>query len=83
MVPNIMNFDSFATNSLYFHHHLVFQGVSDFVRLERPFYPNLIKVFYLNLRILANGHLESVVDEKRIKLIPLDWLNVAYLKYES
>jgi len=52
-----MNYDLFTTSGLYFHHHLVFQGLVDFVAMDRPFYPDLIKVFYANLRISANGYL--------------------------
>jgi len=46
-----MNFQSFATLVLYFHHHLSFQGLSNFVCLNYPYYVDLIKVFYSNLKI--------------------------------
>jgi len=81
--PKIMDYDSFTTSGLYFHHHLVFQGLVDFVAMDRPFYPDLIKVFYSNLRISANGYLQSEVNKKRIKLKPDDWYNIAHLKYED
>ncbi|QCE00247.1 hypothetical protein DEO72_LG7g1535 [Vigna unguiculata] len=60
-----------------------FDGLVDFVAMDRPFYPDLIKFFYSNLRISANGYLQSEVNKKRIKLKPDDWYNIAHLKYEG
>jgi len=78
-----MNYDSFTTSGLYFHHHLVYQGLADFVSLDGPFYLDLIKVFYSNLRISGNGYLLSEVNKRRIKLKPDDWFNICHLKYEG
>ena len=78
-----MNYDSLTTSGFYFHHHLVYQGLVDFVSLDRPFYPDLIKVFYSNLRIFGNGYLLSEVNRRKIKLKPDDWFNICHLKYEG
>ncbi|BAT75180.1 hypothetical protein VIGAN_01300300, partial [Vigna angularis var. angularis] len=47
------------------------------------YYPDLIKVFYSNLKISGNGYLLSEVNKRRIRLKPADWLNVAKMKYEG
>jgi len=78
-----MNYDSFTTFGLYFHHHLIYQGLIDFVSLDRPFYPGLIKVFYSNLRISGNGYLLSEVNRRKIKLKHDDLFNICHLKYEG
>ncbi|WVZ23377.1 hypothetical protein V8G54_001921 [Vigna mungo] len=82
VVPKIMNFESFAGSSLHIQHHLLFQGVVKFLTLQAPLYPDLIKV-YSNLKIFGNGYLLSVVNKRRIRLKPADWLNVANMKYEG
>ena len=51
--PKIMNYDSFTTPGLYFHHHLVFQGLVDFVAMDRPFYLDLIKFLLFKLEDLS------------------------------
>ena len=81
MEPKIMNFQSFETSGLYFHHHLTFQGISDFVSMNCPYYVDLIKVFYSNLKIYVNGYLLSEVNKKKIKLKPDDWFNITHLMY--
>jgi len=81
--PKIMNFQSFETSGLYFHHHLAFQGILDFVSLNFPHYVDLIKVFYLNLKVYVNGYLLSKVNKKKIKVKPNDWFNIAHLMYQG
>ncbi|BAU02153.1 hypothetical protein VIGAN_11159500 [Vigna angularis var. angularis] len=83
VVPKIMNFESFTGSGLYFQQHLLFQGVVELLTLQGPYYPDLIKVFYSNLKISGNGYLISEVKKKRIRLKPTDWLNVANLKYQG
>jgi len=61
----IMNFESFTIYGFYFHHHLLFQGLFSFVARDCPFYSDLIKVFYSNLRIFTNGYLQSKVNKKK------------------
>ena len=46
-----------------------------------PYYVDLIKVFYSNLKISVNGYLLSEVNKKKIKLKPDDWFNIAHLMY--
>ncbi|WVY92080.1 hypothetical protein V8G54_037594 [Vigna mungo] len=83
VVPKIMNFKSFVGSGLFFQHHLIFQGVVEFLTLQAPFYPDLIKVFYSNLKISGNGYLISEVHKRRIKLKPADWLKIVNMKYEG
>ncbi|WVZ06608.1 hypothetical protein V8G54_019954 [Vigna mungo] len=83
VMPKIMNFESFTGSGLYFQHHLIFQGVVEFLTLQAPFYPDLIKVFYSNLKISGNGYLITEVHKRRIKLKPADWLNIVNMKYEG
>ncbi|KAG2371032.1 uncharacterized protein HKW66_Vig0212060 [Vigna angularis] len=79
--PKIMNFDSFTDSGLFFQQHLLFQGLSQFLTLQGPYYPDLIKVFYSNLKISSNGYMLSEVNKRKIRFKPTDWLNVANLKY--
>ncbi|BAT99379.1 hypothetical protein VIGAN_10080400 [Vigna angularis var. angularis] len=81
--PKIMNFDSFTGSELFFQQQLLFQGLSQFLTLEGPYYPDLIKVFYSNLKISANGYLLTEVNRRKIRFKPADWLNVANLKYDG
>lgn len=83
VLPKIMNFKSFTTFDVYFHHHLIFQGLAHFVSLDRPFYLDTIKFFYSNLRISSNGYLLSVVNRKKTKLRPNDWFNIVHMMYEG
>ncbi|KAG2400087.1 uncharacterized protein HKW66_Vig0100590 [Vigna angularis] len=83
VAPKIMNFESFAGSGLFFQHNLIHQGVVEFLTLQAPFYPDLIKVFYSNLNISGNGYLISEVHKRRIKFKPADWLNIVNMKYEG
>ncbi|BAT97980.1 hypothetical protein VIGAN_09157900 [Vigna angularis var. angularis] len=70
--PKIMNFDSFTGSGLFFQQQLLFQGLSQFLTLEGPYYPDLIKVFYSNLKISANGYLLTKVNRRKIRFKPAD-----------
>jgi len=69
--PKIMNLESFMDSGLYFHQHLLFQGLSNYVTLSYSYFPELM-VFYTNLHISGNGYLMSEVNKKKIKLKPSD-----------
>ena len=81
--PKIMNLESFMDSGLYFHQHLLFQGLSNYVTLSYSYFPELIKVFYANLQIPGNGYLMSEVSKKKIKLKPSDWFQICGLKYQG
>ncbi|XP_017437392.1 uncharacterized protein LOC108343552 isoform X2 [Vigna angularis] len=82
LTPKIMNFPFFAQSGLYFHHHLQFQGLEEFVCMECPYFEDLIRVFYSNLRV-ENGHLYTEVNKTKIEMKPADWLTIAHLKYQG
>ncbi|XP_052726056.1 uncharacterized protein LOC128194456 [Vigna angularis] len=83
VAPKIMNFESFTGSGLFFQQQLLFQGVVQFLTLQGSYYPDLIKVFYSNLKISGKGYLLSEVNKRKIRFKPADWLNVANLKYDS
>ncbi|WVY94008.1 hypothetical protein V8G54_033096 [Vigna mungo] len=82
LTPKIMNFPFFAQSGLYFHHHLQFQGLEEFVSMECPYFEDLIRVFYSNLRV-ENGYLYTEVNKTKIEMKPADWLTIAHLKYQG
>ncbi|XP_022642528.1 uncharacterized protein LOC106774437 isoform X2 [Vigna radiata var. radiata] len=82
LTPKIMNFPFFAQSGLYFHHHLQFQGLEEFVSMECPYFEDLIRVFYSNLRV-ENGYLYTEVNKTKIEMKPADWFTIAHLKYQG
>jgi len=41
LTPKIMNFLLFAQSRLYFHHHLHFQGLEQFLTLKAPYFKRI------------------------------------------
>ncbi|KAL2322066.1 hypothetical protein Fmac_026445 [Flemingia macrophylla] len=78
-----MDFQYFAKSSLYFQHHLQFQGLHHFLSIHTPYFQDLIKVFYSNLTLTEDGHLYTEVNKTKIHIKPTDWLTLAGLKYEG
>jgi len=42
-----------------------------------------MKVFYSNLKMTADGNLQSEVSNKKITISPSDWMPLAHLQYEG
>jgi len=75
--PKIMNFESFIDFGLYFHQHILFQGLSNYVALSYLYFLDLINVFYSNLQISINGYLINEVDKKKLGSNLLICLNMS------
>jgi len=63
--PKVMNLSWFRKEAFQFQNHLIFQQLQTFVMLQHPYNDDLIKVFYSNLKMTANGNLQSEVSNKK------------------
>jgi len=76
-----MNFSFFAQSECYFHHHLYFQGLEQFLMLKASYLRIWLKCFYSNLKIIERGNLYIEVN-KKIKITHSNWLTLTNLKYQ-
>jgi len=66
-----------------FQNHLNFQGLQPFLRMKLPYYENLVRVFYTNLKFTTIGDLFIEINSKRIEIRQMDWMNKKNLKYDG
>ena len=57
--PRVMNLPWFRKEGFQFQNHLLFQQLQTFVMLRHAYYDDLMKVFYSNLKMTADGNLQS------------------------
>jgi len=50
--------------------------------LKYPYFEDLIRDFYSNMRITNDGNLYYEVNKKRIVITPSDWMTLPHLKYK-
>jgi len=81
--PKVMNFPWFRKEGVQFQNHLIFQQLQTFVTLQHAYCDDLIKVFYSNLKMTADGNLQSEVSNKKIIIAPSNWMPLAHLHYEG
>ena len=81
--PKTMSLSWFAQQGFQFQDHLVYQGLQQFVTLKGPYYDDVMKAFYSNLKVIEEGNLLSEVNNKKIIVTPCDWMLLARLKYDG
>jgi len=65
--PKVMHFPIFTTPRFQFQQHLNFQGLQPFLGMKLPYYENLARVFYRNLKFTAIGDLSIVISSQQIE----------------
>lgn len=73
---NILKLSFFRNEGFKFQSWLRHQGLKKFVEMPDPWYPDLVKVFYYNLKI-GDGTLYSKVKGVDIKLTEEVWIDIA------
>ncbi|KOM54842.1 hypothetical protein LR48_Vigan10g073400 [Vigna angularis] len=83
VVPHkYLDLQFFKKEGFLFQEWIAYQGLTDFVQMKGDCYPNLVEVFYLNLRAL-NGVIHSRVKGVNITIDDNVWSYVAGLKAEG
>ncbi|KOM47635.1 hypothetical protein LR48_Vigan07g133900 [Vigna angularis] len=79
VVPHkYMDLQLFKKEGFLFQEWIAYQGLTDFVQMKGDCYPDLVEVFYTNLRVV-NGVIHSRVKGVNITV----WSNIAGLKAEG
>ncbi|KOM47907.1 hypothetical protein LR48_Vigan07g161100 [Vigna angularis] len=83
VVPHkYMDLQLFKKEGFLFQQWIAYQGLTDFVQMKGHCYPDLVKVFYTNLRVV-NGVIHSRVKGFNITIDDNLWLDIAGLKVEG
>ncbi|KOM47466.1 hypothetical protein LR48_Vigan07g117000 [Vigna angularis] len=72
----------FKKEGFLFQEWIAYQGLTDFVKMKGHCYPNLVEVFYANLRVV-NGVIHSRVKGVNITIDDNVWLDIGGLKAEG
>ena len=64
-----------------FQNLLNFQHLQPFLGMKLPYYEELVRVFYTNLKITPLGELGIEICGKRIHINEMDWMNIVDLRY--
>ena len=81
--PKAMHSPFFVALGFEFQNLLHFQGLQAFLRMKLPYYEDLVRVFYTNVKITPTGHLAIEICGKRRHINQLDWMNIVNLRYDS
>ncbi|ESW06728.1 hypothetical protein PHAVU_010G071400 [Phaseolus vulgaris] len=81
--PKAMHSPFFATVGFEFQNLLNFQHLQPFLGMKLPYYEELVRVFYTNLKIPPLGELAIEICGKRIHINQMDWMNIADLRYDG
>ena len=76
-VPKYLDFEWFSQQGFTFPNMLEAQGLSQLVQMKRPFYPELVKVFYTSARANLEGILFSIVNGVDMVIDVVSWKEVA------
>ncbi|KOM34797.1 hypothetical protein LR48_Vigan02g094700 [Vigna angularis] len=80
VVPHkYLNLQLFKKEGFLFKEWIAYQGLTNFVQMKEDCYPDLIEVFYTNLRVV-NGVIHSRVKGVNIIIDDNVWSNIARLK---
>ncbi|KOM55221.1 hypothetical protein LR48_Vigan10g111300 [Vigna angularis] len=83
VVPhNYLNLNLFEKEGFHFQEWIETQGLSTFVQMKGDWYPNLVRVFYNNLKFV-DGVIQSRVKGVNVHIDNNVWLQVAGLKAEG
>ena len=76
-VPKYLDLEWFSQQGFTFPNMLEAQGLSQLVQMKRPFYPELVKVFYTSARANLEGILFSIVNGVDMVIDVVSWKEVA------
>jgi len=79
----VMHTPFFATLGFEFQNLLNWQGLQPFLEINLPYYEDLVRVFYTNVKITPVGHLAIEICEKMIHIKEMDWMIIAHLQYDG
>ncbi|ESW29767.1 hypothetical protein PHAVU_002G097600, partial [Phaseolus vulgaris] len=66
-----------------FQNFLNSEVLQPFLGMKLPYYEDLVRLFYTNVKITPIGHLAIEICRRRIHINQLDWMNIANLKYDG
>ncbi|KOM52110.1 hypothetical protein LR48_Vigan09g076900 [Vigna angularis] len=83
VVPHkYLDLQLFKKEGFLFQEWIAYQGLTDFVQMKGDCYPDLVDVFYTNLRVV-NGVIHSRVKGVNITIDDNVWSHIAGLKVEG
>jgi len=81
ITPKAMHSPFFVAPGFEFQKLLNFQYLQPFLGMKLPYYEELVRVFYTNLKITPLCELAIEICGKRIHTNEMDWMNIADLRY--
>ena len=73
----------FVAPGFEFQNFLNFEVLQPFLGMKLPYYEDLVRLFYTNVKITPIGHLAIEICRRRIHINQLDWMNIVNLKYDG
>jgi len=73
----------FVAPGFEFQNFMNFQRLQPFLGMKLPYYEDLVRVFYTNLKITPLDDLAIEICEKRIHINQLNWMNIVDLRYDG
>ena len=77
----VMHSPFFAARGFEFQKLLNFQHLQTFLGMKLPYYEELVRVFYTNLKITPLSELAIEICGKWIHINGMDWMNIVDLRY--
>lgn len=81
--PKVMHTSFFAAPGFEFQNLLNWQGLQPFLGINLPYYEDLIRVFYTNVKITPVGHLVIEICGRMIHIKEMDLITIAHLQYDG
>jgi len=81
--PKVMHTPFFAAPGFEFQNLLNWQGLQSFLGINLPYYEDLVRVFYTNVKITPVGHLAIEICGRMIHIKEMDWMTIAHLQYDG
>jgi len=81
--PKVMHTPFFAAPGFEFQNVLNWQGLQPFLGINLPYYEDLVRVFYTNVKITPVGHLAIEICGRMIHIKEMDWMTIAHLQYDG
>ncbi|ESW30399.1 hypothetical protein PHAVU_002G150300 [Phaseolus vulgaris] len=73
----------FAAPGFEFQNALNWQGLQPFLGINLPYYEDLVRVFYTNVKITHVGHFAIEICGMMIHIKEMDWMTIAHLQYDG
>lgn len=81
--PKVMHTPFFVALGIEFQNLLNWQGLQPFLGINLPYYEDLVRVFYTNVKITLVGHLAIEICRRMIHIKEMDWMTIAHLQYDG